>query len=366
MRRLAILLSLIIVSNLYAKETTLVVNISPLTPVVIMERNKVTGFSIELWEEIAKELDVPYKYKQDEFSQVKENIQNGKYDVGICGMTITEEREKLFDFSLPVLNSGQSILIPKQDVKTSVKKFWKDFFAFKEIKEFIKVVSKPQVLRIFLYYALFIAIASHIMWFSERDLDDMDSDEIDDRYFPGIFESIYFCIVTTSTVGYGDITVKKKISRTNAGLLIFFGIAVFCNVTALLSADYTSSELELKITCVEDLKGKKVGTVKDTVTVKYLEEWGAIPILCSNFEEACLGMSVGEMEAVVFDTPVIKHYAGKDDKVQLVPGVFHPEYYGFCFPSGSRIKELVNVALLKIREREENSYDDIHKRWFGD
>jgi len=42
-------------------------------------------------------------------------------------------------------------------------------------------------------------------------------------------------------------------------------------------------------------------------------------------------MSVGEMEAVVFDTPVIKHYAGKDDKVQLVPGVFHPEYYGFCF-----------------------------------
>jgi len=341
MRRLAILLSLIIVSNLYAKETTLVVNISPLTPVVIMERNKVTGFSIELWEEIAKELDVPYKYKQDEFSQVKENIQNGKYDVGICGMTITEEREKLFDFSLPVLNSGQSILIPKQDVKTSVKKFWKDFFVF-------------------------IAIASHIMWFSERDLDDMDSDEIDDRYFPGIFESIYFCIVTTSTVGYGDITVKKKISRTNAGLLIFFGIAVFCNVTALLSADYTSSELELKITCVEDLKGKKVGTVKDTVTVKYLEEWGAIPILCSNFEEACLGMSVGEMEAVVFDTPVIKHYAGKDDKVQLVPGVFHPEYYGFCFPSGSRIKELVNVALLKIREREENSYDDIHKRWFGD
>ncbi|KKM17332.1 hypothetical protein LCGC14_1676910, partial [marine sediment metagenome] len=130
--------------------------------------------------------------------------------------------------------------------------------------------------------------------------------------------------------------------------------------------DYTSSELELKITCIEDLKGKKVGTVKGTETVKYLKEWGAVPRLAYSFEGACTWLLNGTVEAVVFDTPVVKHYAGKDDRVQLVPGVFHPEYYGFCFPTGSCIKERVNVALLNIKEREENSYSDIYKKWFSD
>jgi polar amino acid transport system substrate-binding protein len=149
-------------------------------------------------------------------------------------------------------------------------------------------------------------------------------------------------------------------------LLIFFGIAFACNVTALFAADYTASSLEANIDDIEDLRGKKVCTVEDTVTMDYLKEWGAIAVPYKSFEEAVDGMLRGEGDAAVFDTPVVRYYTKNEgaSKVFLVPGIFHPEYYGFAFPEGSPLREKVNQALLDIREREAQSYAEIYKKWF--
>ena len=69
---------------------------------------------------------------------------------------------------------------------------------------------------------------------------------------------MYFCVVTSSTVGYGDFAARKVLGRIFVVLLIFVGIVFFANFTAMLSADYTTARTSHDIQKPSDLSGKSV------------------------------------------------------------------------------------------------------------
>jgi len=132
MKKIVVLLTLAVLlcAPLFAEVQAgkkIVVNISEIRPCVFMEDGKPTGFSIDLWELVSKEIGLDCEYKVTTFGETKENLRKGTVDVVVAGMTITHEREKEWDFSLPELDSGQSIVVPQDEVIGGMKKFWKDF-----------------------------------------------------------------------------------------------------------------------------------------------------------------------------------------------------------------------------------------------
>ncbi|MBF0303536.1 MAG: glutamine ABC transporter substrate-binding protein [Desulfamplus sp.] len=72
---------------------------------------KHTGFDVELWDAIAKQIGISYDLQPMDFNGIIPGLQSGQLDVGIAGMTIKPERSKVIDFSDPYYNAGLLLLV---------------------------------------------------------------------------------------------------------------------------------------------------------------------------------------------------------------------------------------------------------------
>ena len=83
------------------------VGIKPLDPFVVRSGARYSGFSIELWDEIARRNGWSTTYVwYDTLPPLLDDASSSKIDVGIAGISITRERESRMDFSHPMFNAG--------------------------------------------------------------------------------------------------------------------------------------------------------------------------------------------------------------------------------------------------------------------
>ncbi len=75
-----------------------------------------TGFDIELWQAIAKEIGVEYSLQPNDFNGIIPGLQSSTFDVGIAGITIKPERKEVVDFSDPYYDSGLVILVRADNI----------------------------------------------------------------------------------------------------------------------------------------------------------------------------------------------------------------------------------------------------------
>ncbi|MDR1831374.1 MAG: basic amino acid ABC transporter substrate-binding protein [Fusobacteriaceae bacterium] len=79
-------------------------------PFEYIENNKISGFDADLIELVAERAGFKYKWDNREFKGIIPAMQTGTIDVAIAGMSITEERAKNVNFSIPYLSSPAAIL----------------------------------------------------------------------------------------------------------------------------------------------------------------------------------------------------------------------------------------------------------------
>ncbi len=68
-------------------------------PFVYLKNNKFVGFDIEFIIAFAKEYGYNIKFEDTEFAAILSGVGSGRYDLGISGITITDERKESMDFS---------------------------------------------------------------------------------------------------------------------------------------------------------------------------------------------------------------------------------------------------------------------------
>ncbi len=99
-----------------SKEKMLTVDVEITAPCVMQSKNGYTGFDIELWEEIAKELDLAFTYNETDMKGLFTDLVEGKADVAFSCITVTDERERIVDFSHHYLDSGLRIMVLNKSV----------------------------------------------------------------------------------------------------------------------------------------------------------------------------------------------------------------------------------------------------------
>ncbi|MGC9795733.1 basic amino acid ABC transporter substrate-binding protein [Fervidobacterium riparium] len=97
------------------KRGKLVIGTEPTFPPFefVDEKNQVVGFDIDVANELAKRLGVKLEIVNLPFDSLIPALQQGKIDLIIAGMTITEERAKVVDFSKPYFEANQAIVVRK-------------------------------------------------------------------------------------------------------------------------------------------------------------------------------------------------------------------------------------------------------------
>ncbi len=78
------------------------------------ETNELVGFDVELGKMIADKLGVSVEYKETDWDSILAGVQTGVFDLGINGVTYTDERAESFNFSEPYLYD-QTVLIVLED-----------------------------------------------------------------------------------------------------------------------------------------------------------------------------------------------------------------------------------------------------------
>ena len=88
-------------------------------PYEFHENDKIVGIDAEIAEEIAKKLGLELEIEDVAFSAIIPEITSGKADVGIAGMSVTEDRKKSVDFSQTYADTVQVVIVKKDsEIKT--------------------------------------------------------------------------------------------------------------------------------------------------------------------------------------------------------------------------------------------------------
>ena len=95
------------------KDGELVIATSPDFPPFeyIDDRGAVVGIEIEILEKIALELGVGLKIQNVEFDSIIPGLMSNKFDLGVSGFSITEERKNNVLFAKPYTLAGQAIVV---------------------------------------------------------------------------------------------------------------------------------------------------------------------------------------------------------------------------------------------------------------
>ncbi|MBS9403356.1 transporter substrate-binding domain-containing protein [Halomonas sp. TRM85114] len=79
------------------------------------ETGEMVGFDMDIISEVAERAGFEYDLETMDFNGIIPAIQTGNVDIAIAGVTITEERAEIVDFSDPYYDSGLRILVSADD-----------------------------------------------------------------------------------------------------------------------------------------------------------------------------------------------------------------------------------------------------------
>lgn len=327
--------------------------VHPLEPFVMQTGNgALTGFSIDVWNEVAQRAGWNTEYLDTEDVQGQLTaVTEGRADVAVGAISLTAEREEQFDFTQPTLDAGLQIIVPAKDTRPSVP----------GLGGYLDLLLSYTML-IWLSAAVVVSvIPTHLFWLLERR---SKNPVVSRSYFPGIFQAFGWGI--GSLVGRQSTSATTTLTRALAILWGFAGIVFVSFYTANLSATLTVTKLDAKITGPADLYDKSVATVRGTTAADFLRSMGIDATETSTVEDSYHLLREEGYDAVVFDAPVLRYYvAHRGEGVAVMAGpVFQDENQGFVLAINSPLRKPINQALFRMRE--DGTYNLIKEKWFGD
>ena len=311
---------------------------------------QLSGFSIDLIRLVAAQLDPPREIEfqnQESLAGHLETVREQQVDLGIAATSITAEREKTLDFSMPFHETGLDIVVQRGAADTTV-------WAAVKLWNLLYPVSG---------LVAFVLFCAHVIWITERGKDN----HFDDRWAYGVSQAVWWTLVTMSTVGYGDFVPRSPLSRVIAVSVIVVGIVLFGIAVGIFTSALTVQEIAPDIQGPKDLVGQSIVVVRDTIAAEKMRGARGAVIEVAQLEDALAAVHAGEAFAVVHDGDQLKHSLTRSSKRLLqINRPFSMQYYGITFPTGSPLRERVNLALLEIMEGgEESLFQQLHDRWLG-
>jgi polar amino acid transport system substrate-binding protein len=320
----------------------------PLEPFVFKQGDQWAGFSIDLWNTIAQRLGLDFEWIEVGNVQDQLNaVETGQADVAIAGISMTAEREKLVDFSHPYFDAGLQILA-KPMGRPSI---WQQAANF----------LTPGLLWILALGLVFAVVMGHIIWLIER----RRNSDFPSGYLRGVTEGIWWLFLVVATGEYRDSETRNVVQRVLTASWWLIGVALIAQFTAIITSNLTVQQLTSSINGPGDLPGKKIATVRNSTAAQYLTAQGLRFTTVDRVEDAYALLDQGQVQAVVYDSPVLIYYASHEGKgrAEVVGAIFKPEKYGIALPQGSPLRKPINEALLGLYQ--DGTYEAIYKKWFG-
>lgn len=321
----------------------------PIEPFSFQKNGADAGFTIELWERVAKDAKLEY-----EISWVKtvpeliDALKTGKADVALGALSITSDREKVIDFSTPYYESGLQILVGPSGQASSAATLVSTLFTW----DFARLLG---------LLALALFASSHLLWWFERR---NNEENFPRPYAHGVWESLWWTSSVLITGGCENKTPTGVGGRLVAVVWMLTGILLVSYITASVTSAMTVRSLSSGINGPSDLQGNVVGTVAGSTAERYLADHKVQTRAFPSVDEAYNALADKKVKAVVYDAPVLQYHAAQGGQDRVVGHRFERQNYGIGLQEGSPLRKQVNEALLKLTES--GYIAELRQKYFGD
>jgi ABC-type amino acid transport substrate-binding protein len=291
-----------------------------------------TGISIDLWREIAAELDLAFEFRETDLRGLLDGVADGSLDIAVAALTMTTEREVTFDFTHPFYHTGLGIAVAAKQ-----KRPWlivlRSFFSF-------------TILRYLGGLFLLVLLIGSLVWCFERK---KNPKQFGGDTKEGIGAGLWWSAVTMTTVGYGDKAPVTFGGRMVALIWMLLGIVLISVLTAHITSNLTLMQLNSPVKGPEDLIRVRVGSVADTTSSDYLRENRIQFHSYKTASEGLRAIADGKIQALVYDMPILRYLIRKEFQgdLEMVPNPFLPQEYGIALPAKSPLREPINRVLLE-------------------
>lgn len=315
-------------------------------PFVFLDDNTPRGFSVDLMRAIGEDLGKEIIFApQDSFPDMLSAVEAGMVDGAIANISITASRETVMDFSQPIFESGIQILLPSEPGSLAR----------------IGGLLTREILTAIMVALGMLFGGGMLMWLFERRHQPYFDRPAKDALFP----SFWWALNLVVNGGFEERMPLSRPGRFFAVILVVASLFVVSVFVATITAAVTVEALQDSVDSINDLDGRKVGSVRGSTSAQFLT---ARDIRFRDFDtphEVLAAFQDGDIDSVVFDGPILAYFATNDGRngSRLIERVYRPENYGIALPTGSPWREEIDQSLLKLRE--DGTYDALLELWFG-
>ena len=329
--------------------TPLVVGTKEAPPFAMKDADgKWTGISIELWQQLATELQLTYEFRETDLEHLLSGVQSNSFDAGVAAITVTSDREKVLDFTHPFYTTGLGIAVsaPSGTPWLAV----------------LRRLLSWQFLTVIGLLALVLVGVGMLVWLFERR---KNSEQFGGKPIHGIGSAFWWSAVTMTTVGYGDKAPQTLPGRVVGLIWMFAAIIIISSFTAAITSALTVSQLGSSIRGPGDLPGVRVAAVSASTAEQYLN---GRHISYQNYPDALSALrslASGRVDAVVYDAPILKYLAKENfaGEVNVLPYTFVRQDYAIAVPQGSPLRETLNRVLE--RQIRSPQWQEVIYRYLG-
>ena len=315
-----------------------------------------TGICVDLWKEIATDMNVDFQFQEIPVSKRFEGLMNDWFDVCIGPITINAEREQLIDFTHSFFTSGLRVAMRTNEV-TSNSNF---------VLPLLRQLLSWQVVKILLLISSILFISAILIWLCERRKNEAHFGG-HGKKLPGIGSALWWSAVTMTGVGYGDLYPRTLIGRVVAVLWMLISLVLISIFTATMASILTAEKLGIKtvIQKPDDLKGVSIGVAADTTAAKYART-NHLKFQMFPGDQLLPALRDGKIDVVINDAPILLYeiHTLYPNELTVLPLHLDEEFYGFGVKEGSPLRESINRSLL--RRLSEPGWDEIRRQYLGD
>jgi len=307
-----------------------------------------TGISIELWERVAGELELPPPtYREMTLEQMFSALETGQVSAAVAAISVTPEREQRVDFTHPYHNTGLGVAVSA----TRSGGLWNTL---------VSRLLTWKALAVIVVGVLWLVMIGAIFWLAERRSNPLYRDAGPRK---GIGLGVWWAL--TVLLGNKGVLPSSPVSRVLAFGGMLTSVLLLVTVTGAIASYLTVSQLDSLIRQPQDLRHLRIVAPPETTSADFLRQ---IRVSFAPVADAAAGMDSvarGHADAIVYDAPVLKYLANTTftNRLTVLPLIFRRQEYAIALPRGSKLRKPVNKTLLQLRQQK--WWEDLLHRYLG-
>ncbi|KAJ8634703.1 hypothetical protein MRB53_008970 [Persea americana] len=321
-------------------------------------QTKFWGYSIEVFQAAVDRLPYAIEYEftvyQDadgkpkgSYNDLIDQVYFKNYDAVVGDVTITANRTRFVDFTLPYTESGVKMLVL---AKENESKAW--------------IFSKPLRLDMWLMTGFFFFFTGFVVWALEHRV----NDEFRGPPHHQICVMLWFSL---STLVFAH---RERLVHSGSKFVVIVWVFVVWILTSSYTASFTSlltiQRLQPTINKIDDLakNGHNVGYMRGSYVFDLLKSFKVEETKLKPYtraEEYAEALSSGTVVAIVDEMPYIRLFLAKNgncEKYKMVGPIYHSAGFGFVFPKGSPLVPELSREVLSVTE---SGIKDNQAQWMG-